>query len=284
MRSSALTFRRAETPETGRLCSPGIFGWLARLAGSSGHAAAPVYPAIDPRTVLYVVGDIHGRADLLRRLHHAIDADWRARPAERRLEIYLGDYVDRGPDSVGVVAGMRERARAVKIMPLSGNHEAMFLQFLDGRVADRDWFAWGGAATALSYGVNPSREALLSAALARAVPAEDVRFLRSLRPSFRYGPYFFAHAGVLPGRALDEQVADDLLWIRKPFLDHQGSFGAIVVHGHTPNDRVEFKPNRINLDTGAYATHCLSCLRIDAGGAALLAAESCVMERERENG
>jgi serine/threonine protein phosphatase 1 len=106
--------------------------------------------------------------------------------------------------------------------------------------------------------------------LSRAVPLEDVQFLRSLRTSFRYGPYFFAHAGVLPNRPLQDQVPDDLLWIRKPFLDHGGPFGAVVVHGHTPKAEPEFKPNRINLDTGAYATNRLSCLRIDSSGAALV--------------
>jgi serine/threonine protein phosphatase 1 len=247
-----------------------MLSWLSRLAGRTGGRGAPTYPAIDARTVLYAIGDIHGRADLLRQVHRQIDSDWRARPAERRLAIYLGDYVDRGPDSAAVIAMLRERATAARIMPLLGNHEAMLLQFLDGRVPDREWLDWGGGATALSYGVNPAREAILSAAMARAVPLEDVQMLRVLRPSFRYGPYFFAHAGVLPNRALEDQKPEDLLWIRKPFLEHAASFGAIVVHGHTPNDRVEFRPNRINLDTGAYATHRLSCLRIDAGGAALL--------------
>ena len=156
------------------------------------------------------------------------------------------------------------------MLALSGNHEAVLLHFLEGRISDREWLDWGGAATALSYGVNPSREAILSAALARAVPLEDIRFLRSLRSSYRYGPYFFAHAGVLPSRTLEEQVPDDLLWIRKPFLDHTGPFGAIVVHGHTPNAEPQFRPNRINLDTGAYATHRLSCLRIDSTGVALI--------------
>ena len=153
---------------------------------------------------------------------------------------------------------------------LSGNHEETLLGFLDGRISAREWLEWGGAATALSYGVNPQSEAVLSAAMARAVPLEDVSFLRSLRLCFRYGPYFFAHAGVRPGRALDRQVADDLLWIRKPFLSHTGEFGAIVVHGHSPRPQPEFRPNRINLDSGAYATDRLSCLRIDATGVSLL--------------
>jgi serine/threonine protein phosphatase 1 len=250
---------------------PGMFAWLSRLAGKAkDERRAAAYPAIDAKTVLYAIGDIHGRADLLRRVHALIERDWQARPAERRLEIYLGDYVDRGPDSAAVIAMLRRRAMTSRIMPLSGNHEAMLVQFLDGRISDREWLDWGGAATALSYGVNPSREAILSAALSRAVPLEDVQFLRSLRTSFRYGPYYFAHAGVLPNRPLEDQVPDDLLWIRKPFLDHSGSFGAVVVHGHTPKAEPEFKPNRINLDTGAYATHRLSCLRIDSSGARLV--------------
>jgi serine/threonine protein phosphatase 1 len=248
-----------------------MFAWFVRLAGRvGGRRSVPAYPAIDAKTVIYVVGDIHGRADLLAQVHDAIESDWRARPAERRLEVYLGDYVDRGPESAAVIAMLRARARTSRIMPLLGNHEEVLLKFLDGRISDREWLDWGGAATALSYGINPSREAILSAALSRAVPLDDVGFLRALRPSFRYGPYFFAHAGVLPNRALEDQVPDDLLWIRKPFLDHTGHFGAVVVHGHTPNAEPEFKPNRINLDTGAYATHRLSCLRIDSTGAALV--------------
>lgn len=269
MKSSVLTYRRAEAPWTGLRRRLG--DWLGLTARKpQQRPLRPRYPGIEARTVIYVIGDIHGRADLLRDLHGRIDADWRARPAERRLEVYLGDYVDRGPDSAAVIALLRERATQCRIMPLVGNHEAMLLHFLDGRVSDRDWLAFGGAATALSYGVNPVREPILSAALSRAVPLEDVKFLRALQPSFRYGPYFFAHAGVVPNRPLDRQAVDDLLWIRKPFLDYQGSFGAIVVHGHTPTDEPDFRQNRINLDTGAYATHRLTCLRIDASGVALL--------------
>jgi serine/threonine protein phosphatase 1 len=271
MRSSAPTLRRAEASAPASAPGAGLRAWLARFAGRSGRKGGRVaYPAIDAKTALYVVGDIHGRADLLRRVHEAIETDWAAGRAERRLEIYLGDYVDRGPDSAGVIAMLRARMERGAVMALSGNHEAVLLQFLEGQITDRAWLEWGGAATALSYGVNASREAVLSAALARAVPLEDIRFLKALRPCFRYGPYFFAHAGVLPNRALEEQLPEDLLWIRGPFLDHTGPFGAIVVHGHTPHAEPEFLPNRINLDTGAYATHRLSCLRIDATGASLI--------------
>lgn len=251
--------------------SGGVLGWLKRLSGGAGQSReVRAYPGIDAKTVIYAVGDIHGRADLLRDVHDQIDRDWLARPAARRLEIYLGDYVDRGPDSAAVIAMLRLRSTKSKIMPLRGNHEAVLLRFLDGKISDREWLEWGGAATALSYGVNPSREAILSAAMSRAIPLADAEFLRLLRPSFRYGPYFFAHAGVMPNRALEEQVEDDLLWIRKPFLDHAGTFGAIVVHGHTPNAEPQFRPNRINLDTGAYATHRLTCLRLDSTGASVI--------------
>jgi len=249
-----------------------MLAWASRLAGRAvGKRDEPVYPPIDTQTVLYVVGDIHGRADLLSHVLGAIERDWNARPAARRFEIYLGDYVDRGPDSAGVIAILRDRMAQGQALALSGNHEAILLHFLEGRISDREWLDWGGAATALSYGVNPAREPVLSAALARAIPLEDVGFLKALRPCFRYGPYFFAHAGVLPSRTLEEQQPDDLMWIRRPFLDHTGPLGAIVVHGHTPNTEAEFRPNRINLDTGAYATHRLSCLRIDSDGAALIA-------------
>ena len=186
-----------------------MLAWFARLAGrAEGKRSSSAYPVIDAKTVIYAVGDIHGRADLLGRVGRTAESLVAYRPAERRLEIYLGDYVDRGPDSAAVIAMLRARADQRKIMALSGNHEAMLLRFLDGRISDREWLDWGGAATALSYGVNPSREAILSAALSRAVPLEHVRFLRALRPSFRYGPYFFAHAGVLPNRALEDQVPD----------------------------------------------------------------------------
>ncbi|MCX7303934.1 MAG: metallophosphoesterase family protein [Hyphomicrobiales bacterium] len=234
----------------------------------------PTYPPIDAKTVIYAVGDIHGRADLLQHVHGLIERDWQERPAARRLEVYLGDYVDRGPDSASVVSTLRKRSGKCRIMALRGNHEAVLLRFLEGRIPDREWLEWGGAATALSYGVSPSREAIVSAALSRAIPLEDMEFLRGLRASYRYGPYFFAHAGVLPNRPLEEQVAEDLLWIRKPFLEHTASFGAIVVHGHTPNAEPQLRPNRINLDTGAYATHRLTCLRVDSSGAAVIGTDT----------
>jgi hypothetical protein len=113
-----------------------MFAWLSRLAGKAKEQRrVRAYPVIDAKTVLYAIGDIHGRADLLRQMHALIEKDWRARPAERRLEIYLGDYIDRGPDSAAVIAMLRQRATTSRILPLSGNHEAMLLRFLDGRIS-----------------------------------------------------------------------------------------------------------------------------------------------------
>ena len=227
------------------------------------------YPGIDERSVIYVVGDIHGRSDLLDRVFKAIDRNRRLDPDKRALEIYLGDYVDRGPDSAGVIARLRRRASERPVRLLLGNHEAMFMDFLRGN-SERNWLENGGAATALSYGVDARRVPDLLEALTRAVPPEDLVFLNALRPSFRYGPYFFVHAGIRPNRPFEKQSLDDLIWIRKEFLDHTGSFGPIVVHGHTPTAEPDFRPNRINLDTGAFATNRLTCIRIDSNGVALL--------------
>jgi serine/threonine protein phosphatase 1 len=227
------------------------------------------YPGIEERSVIYAVGDIHGRSDLLDRVFKAIDRNRLLDPDKRALEIYLGDYVDRGPDSAGVIARLRQRASERPVRLLLGNHEAMFMDFLGGK-SERKWLENGGAATAFSYGVDPRLGSDLQEALTRAVPPDDLVFLNSLRPSFRYGPYFFVHAGIRPNRPIENQSLDDLIWIRKEFLDHPGSFGPIVVHGHTPNAEPDFRPNRINLDTGAFATNRLTCLRIDSNGAALL--------------
>ncbi len=247
-----------------------LLRWIRQIGSQKEADSQEIgYPGIDERSVLYAVGDIHGRSDLLDRVFKAIDRNRLLDPGKRALEIYLGDYVDRGPDSAGVIARSRQRASGRPVRLLLGNHEAMFRDFLRGK-PQRNWLDNGGAATAFSYGVDPWRGPDPAATLARAVPPADLVFLNSLRPTFRYGPYFFVHAGIRPNRSFEEQSLEDLLWIRREFLDHAGSFGPIVVHGHTPNAEPDFRPNRINLDTGAFATNRLTCLRIDSNGAALL--------------
>jgi serine/threonine protein phosphatase 1 len=231
--------------------------------------AKPAYPALPEGRIVYAIGDIHGRSDLLDRVHAAIDAA--ARPATDVTEIYLGDYVDRGPDSLGVVERLIARRAHRDVVCLRGNHEEMFADFLHGELAIEDWQSAGGIETLMSYGVDPRPLAQapnadwVEAAL-RRVPASHHDFVVRLPDSHHVGDYFFTHAGVRPGIALDDQSPDDLLWIRDAFLGDHSDFGAVVVHGHTPTMEADFRPNRINLDTGAYLTSRLTCLRIDASG------------------
>lgn len=228
----------------------------------------PSYPGMADGRV-YVVGDIHGRSDLLDRVHHAIDAE--TDQAGDATEIYLGDYVDRGRDSFGVIERLLARRAEHDLVCLRGNHEEMFENFLYGRLAIEEWRAAGGMETLMSYGISPGPIAHAPShawveAAHRRVPASHHRFLTDLVTSYRSGPYFFAHAGIRPGVPLESQDPNDLLWIRDGFLGDRSDFGAIVVHGHTPTRRVDFRTNRINIDTGAYITDRLTCLCIDATG------------------
>ena len=233
---------------------------------------APTYPALPEGRVVYAVGDIHGRSELLERIHDAIDAaSAAAHHVEDVTEVYLGDYVDRGPDSCGVVERLIARRVGHDVVCLRGNHEEMFEQFLHGEYAVENWQPAGGIETLMSYGIDPRPLATAPAAAwveaaLRRVPASHHEFLLGLRDSHRIGDYFFAHAGVRPGTPLADQVPEDLLWIRDLFLGDRSDFGAIVVHGHTPSMSPEFRRNRINIDTGAYLTSRLTCLRIDHRG------------------
>lgn len=249
-----------------------MFRWLKKNGASVGkdESSGPTYPPIDRRTVIYAIGDIHGRADLLDETFAAIDRDRQPDGDLRYLEVYLGDYVDRGPDSAGVLRRLRARAAERPTRMLMGNHESVLLQFIAGEMEAADWLDFGGVTTATSYGVDPRNADGLRVGMAAAVPAQDLEFLGRLRSNFKYGPYVFVHAGLRPNVGLEQQSLEDMLWIRDKFLTFTGDFGFIVVHGHTPNDEPEFRANRINIDTGAFATHRLTCLRIDAVGAHIL--------------
>jgi serine/threonine protein phosphatase 1 len=219
---------------------------------------------------IYAIGDIHGRADLLDEVLDAIDADRAARPGLQVREIYLGDYVDRGPDSRGVLDRLLARSRTQQAVFLKGNHETYAAGFLNDPALWRSWQHFGGCEMLLSYGLTPPRNATagdqagLAAALARVMPESHRRFLGGLQPSFACGDFFFVHAGVRPGRALTKQRQEDLLSIREDFLFCERDFGKVVVHGHTPSRLPEVHHNRINIDTGAYATGRLTCLRLEA--------------------
>lgn len=225
---------------------------------------------------LYVVSDIHGRSDLLDDAFARIDADRARAPAPESVEVFLGDYIDRGPDSKGVLDRLVARRRERRLVTLAGNHEQVLLNVLKRPDQLDFWARNGGFETLMSYGITvPTRIDVnaaepLVAALAQALPDPHRDFLQSLEDSFSCGGYFFAHAGVRPGVPLDQQSRQDLLWIRNEFLESHQDFGAVVVHGHTPVQQVEFRPNRINIDTGAYITNMLSCLVLEGHSADLI--------------
>lgn len=221
---------------------------------------------------VYAVGDIHGRLDLLDQLLFRIEADERARGTAQTQLIFLGDLVDRGPNSAGVVQRaleLKQSGRPVRL--LMGNHEEVFLKALGGSLeALRFFVKIGGRATILSYGFDETEydrldyDALLPELIAR-VPAEHVAFLKSFEDRIAIGDYLFVHAGIRPRVPIDEQSGGDLRWIRSEFLDFRGDHGAVVVHGHTITDAVEERSNRIGIDTGAFASGRLTALGLEGG-------------------
>ena len=222
--------------------------------------------------LVYAVGDIHGRLDLLRRLIADIVANAAmARKSSRPVIVFLGDYVDRGPHSRGVIDQILQLTKAsdFEIHSLMGNHEQAMLWFLDDAKAGRGWAIHGGAETLASYGVAPpppqaDDEAWETARLAlkHAVPAEHLAFLLSLELYLEIGGYLFVHAGIKPGVPLHKQSERDLLWIRDDFLNASYTGDKVVVHGHTPAPEPVFQSGRIGVDTGAYATGLLCAVRL----------------------
>lgn len=245
-----------------------------RVAMSESGESGRVYPKLPSGERFFVFGDLHGRLDLLVRLHRLIDTR-PGRDGDLTTEIYLGDYVDRGPQSAEVVDHLLARAAVRRTVFLRGNHDALFEDFLEARLDLEAWRRIGGFETLLSYGIDV-RGLMRSpydkwvAAARHAVPASHRTFLATLRPFFAAHGFFFCHAGIRPGVDLAAQSPQDLLWVRDLFLGDGRDHGAVVVHGHTPVAAPDFRPNRINLDTGAYATGRLSCLMIDADGPRLL--------------
>jgi serine/threonine protein phosphatase 1 len=203
----------------------------------------------------YAIGDIHGSLAKLRKLM----AKCRKHADGRSMKfVFLGDYIDRGPQSRGVIRTLIELQSKPdeQIIALKGNHEAVALAVIDGTLPAEDWLNEGGVATLRSYGVDNARE----------LPADHVRWLRSLPLSYDDGRRFFVHAGIDPEKPFDKQDAFDLIWIREPFLSDNRDYGRLVVHGHTPVDNgvPELQPNRLNLDTGAVYGGPLSAAVFDA--------------------
>lgn len=223
-------------------------------------------------TVAWAVGDVHGRLDLLVPLVEHMIADAAENPAERTVVIFLGDYIDRGPDSRGVIrylAGLPKDA-GIEWRFLKGNHEEAMLNFLDDPTTGPTWCEYGGDAALASYGLRlpqmkhkPEAWAHLSADLDHKVTAAERAFLEELELSLSLGDYFFAHAGARPGELLERQTERDLMWIRNSFLDSDVEFEKVVVHGHTPTRAVHADRRRMGLDTKAYESGILSAVRLE---------------------
>lgn len=231
---------------------------------------------------VYAIGDVHGRLDQLMALHQAIGRDLVDRPASRPVLVHLGDLIDRGPSSAGVLALLQAGSPVpgVPVVNLMGNHEWMFLAAL-ARQTPRDaehWLDNGGIETLASWGIRPS---MPPARWPGLVPRAHVLFLRGLAARYQRGGYVFAHAGVRPGVPLAEQSWTDLLWIREPFLDRRGPMlpdapDLVVVHGHTPQPEPTIRANRIGVDTGAGHGGTLTCAVLDGDDVRFLQARSSV--------
>ncbi len=219
---------------------------------------------------LYVIGDIHGRADLLDRMIEAINNDAKGREADS-LTVTLGDYIDRGPDSRGVIERLAKNPFATRYVALKGNHESLLETFLRDPEVGTHWGYLGGLETLQSYGVRVPGLLVArdyeqaSEQFSAALPPQHSEFLASLRLSLSFDRYFLCHAGIRPGIPFERQSEEDLLWIRDEFLTSRLDFGKLVVHGHTPAEEPEVLPNRINIDTGAFATGRLTCVVLEAG-------------------
>ena len=227
---------------------------------------------------VYCVGDIHGRDDLLREMAERVEADMAVRSFDHAETVFLGDYVDRGPDSKRVLERLATNEWPTSIIALAGNHEDFLVAFLDDAEILDFWRGQGGLETLHSYGVDvgpamAGRDfAAVQAAFTARLPKHHRDFLKALKVSAPIGDYFFCHAGVRPGVPLERQQRDDLLNIRDPFLSSTAEHGKLVVHGHTPAVAPEIHANRIGIDTGAYATGRLTCLVLEENGQRFLQA------------
>jgi serine/threonine protein phosphatase 1 len=239
---------------------PDVTAWAAP------DSTAPLAPGLR----IYAIGDIHGRFDLLEEMAAGIRRDLKESRPERAVELFVGDYVDRGPQSREVVEWLTAAPPLTdERICLLGNHEEWLLRALDDIGAMPDWLFNGGGETLKSYGVkgegyHGERMLLeLQRAFREALPPAHHSFIAALRRLVDFNPYLFVHAGIRPGVPIQAQDPEDLVWIRRPFLDSDQDFGRIVVHGHTPTSRPDVRPNRINIDTGAVFQGRLTCLVLE---------------------
>jgi serine/threonine protein phosphatase 1 len=218
---------------------------------------------------LYIIGDIHGRSDLLDEIIMKIRDDLTQHGETDALTVTLGDYIDRGPDSKGVLDRLSRNPFPTRYVAVRGNHEHLLDSFLKNPEAAKYWRRLGGLETLHSYGV-PIHDLMVGKGFERAaqelkqnIPDNQLEFLSSLEPYVTIGNYYLCHAGVRPGIPLAQQNIEDLMWIRDEFLNSASRFEKMIIHGHTPQEWPDIRENRINIDTGAFATGRLTCLVID---------------------
>ncbi len=226
---------------------------------------------------VYAIGDIHGHVDTLARMHDLIEADMKERPVDDATILYVGDYIDRGPDSKGVIDLLVERelyAPQFRHVFLLGNHEdAMYNEFMAEPQGHRqDWLQWGGAEAVESYGVEidkskaygPQAERI-AAELKEALPLIHHEFFKNLKLYYEVDDYLFVHAGIRPGVPIEKQTKQDLTFTREPFMSFEGHHPQRVVHGHTATrtQKIDIRPNRINVDTHHYGGGPLTCAVIE---------------------
>lgn len=230
------------------------------------HAATPHNMRI------YAIGDVHGYLQFLENIYRKIRKDLENNSIEQYKIVFLGDYIDRGPDSAGCVQFLLGlTAEDEHVICLKGNHEDKLENYLAAPLdIATSFFGYGGVECAMSYGVdmsgytNTDEHAIdVCNQLKKNIPIEHKRFYSSLAKSATFGDYFFTHAGIRPNVALSEQTDHDLMCIRSEFLSHDGLYDKVIVHGHTPAYPMEVLPNRINVDTGAYDTGVLSCIVLE---------------------
>ncbi len=250
--------------------------WKSRSSSSKRGAAQ-----LPDGVRVYAIGDIHGRADLLEETLSEIDVDRTSRPpACRAVTVFLGDYIDRGPASREVLDLLLGHRRTNETVFLRGNHETFVPRFLDEPAVLDEWRQCGGLETLVSYGLKPSirpdanEQMVLVQELAKSIPRAHLEFLDSLDLSFDCGDFFFVHAGIRPGVPIRQQKEEDLLWIREEFLSFEQPFERFIVHGHTPVPQPDLRSNRINIDTGAFATGRLTSIVIEGSAIVPLSAHT----------
>jgi len=272
--SSTTSFRRLDHLQTKPVPENDGTPHLA----SSDDGTMPAPAALEDGKLIYAIGDIHGRADLLDRLMHVIDADNKSTEGQPTL-VFLGDYIDRGFQSKQVIdklCELRDESTYETVF-LRGNHEQAMLRFLEDHSIGPDWSAFGGRETLISYGIIPPRDVKsldqwldAKSSLNSLIPPEHVEFLESLVSHHRMDGYGFVHAGIRPGVPFDEQQDEDRLWIRELFLNAKPKEDLFIVHGHSPVDHPFVDHRRINTDTGAYFTGTLCAAKISTEGLSFL--------------